>query len=98
MTNIFEITDKTGRKIHLSEERWGHIRKKHPEVEEWESIKQTLEKPDKILEDDFSESIKYFYKFYKHSKKPKRYLCVAINYLNGEGYVLTAYATKDIKW
>jgi len=95
---IFEIINKKGIKTRLTKERWTHIRKKHPEVEEWESIKETLEKPDKILEDDFNESIKYFYKFYKHSKKPKRYLCVVINYLNGTGYVLTAYATKNIKW
>ena len=102
MSNIFEIIDKRGKRIHLSKERWTHITSPispHAYMVNYlEEIKQTLEKPDKILEDDFSESIKYFYKFYKHSKKPKRYLCVAINYLNGEGYVLTAYATKDIKW
>ena len=98
MSRIFEIIDKTGRKIHLSKERWTHIRKKHPEVKEWELIKETIEEGDKIIDNEFSESIKYFYKFYKHAKKPNRCLCVVINYLNGKGYVLTAYFTKNIKW
>lgn len=94
MTHVFEITDKFGRKIHLSKERWTHIRKKHPEVKEWESIREALEKPDKIIDDEFSKSIKYFYRFHKHAKKPNRYLCVVINYLNEGAYVLTAYFTK----
>jgi len=98
MNHIFKIIDKAGREIHLSKERWTHIRKKHPEVKDWELIKETLEKEDKVINDESSESIKYFYKFYKHAKKPDRYLCVVINYLNGESYVLTAYFTRNIKW
>ena len=30
---IFEVIEKTGRKIRLTNEQWSHIRKKHPEVE-----------------------------------------------------------------
>ena len=98
MNHIFKIRDKRGREIHLSKERWTHIRKNHPEVNEWELIKEAIEARDKIIDNEFSESIKYFYKFYKHAKKPDRYLCVVINYLNGKGYVLTAYFTKKIEW
>ena len=29
---LFNIIDKTGRKIHLSKERWRHIRIEHPEI------------------------------------------------------------------
>ena len=49
MSNVFEIIDKSGRKIILTKERWRHIRKKHPEVEEVEEIKETIGKPDKII-------------------------------------------------
>jgi len=98
MRYVFEIIDKSGRKIHLSKERWSHIRKKHPEIKEWELIKEALKNSDKMIDDEFVESIRYFYKFHKHEKKPNRYLCVIINYLNGEAYVVTAYFTKDIKW
>lgn len=96
MDYIFEIEDKSGRKIHLSKERQNHIRKKHPEVEDFELIKETLLKYDKSLSNIYEHSVYYFYKFFKHKKPPKRYLCVAIKFLNGEGYVITAYFDKKI--
>jgi hypothetical protein len=52
MINIFEITDKSGRKIHLSKERWSHIRTEHPEIKEPEEIENVLINPIKILESD----------------------------------------------
>lgn len=97
MSHIFEVIDKLGKEVHLSDERWSHIRKKHPEVQEWEWIKETLKNPDKSVEDEYNESTIYFYKFYKNTKAQNRYLCVIINYLNRKGYVLTAYFTKHIK-
>ena len=32
MENIFEIKDKTGRKIKLTKKQWTHIKKDHPEI------------------------------------------------------------------
>jgi hypothetical protein len=97
MDYVFEITDKSGRKIHLSKERWTHIRKKHPEIETYEIIKEGIGKFDKITSHDFDSSVHYYCKFYKHKKPSKRYLCVAIKYLNGEGYVITAYFDNKIR-
>ncbi len=57
MSKVFEISDKIGRKIYLSKERWKHIRKKHPEVEEIEEIKETINKPDKIIRSFNDESV-----------------------------------------
>jgi len=76
MAHIFETIDKLGKKVHLSDERWSHLREKHTEVQEWEWIKETLEKPDKIVDDENVETTYYFYRFYKHAKRPNRYLCV----------------------
>jgi hypothetical protein len=43
MTWIFEIEDKSGRKIHLSDERWKHLNQDHPEVAPFlEDIKEML--------------------------------------------------------
>ena len=39
---VFEIVDKTGRKIHLSKTQWTHIREEHPHVIETEDIENTL--------------------------------------------------------
>jgi len=96
MDYIFEVSDKSGRKVHLSKERWSHIRKKHPEVDDFELIKETLLKADKSITNLWDSTVYYFYKFFKNRKSPKRYLCVAIKFLNGEGYVITAYFDKKM--
>jgi len=96
MNLIFEIVDKMGKEIRLTKERWNHIMKKHPEVQHEELIKETLQKPDKITDIHDDETIKYYYKYYKHRTLDK-YLLVLVKYLNGEGYVLSAYYEDKIK-
>ena len=91
MSNIiFEIIDKTGKKVRLTKEQWSHIRKKHPEVENYELIEETLKKSDKITDYDLDETVLYYYKYYKHRPSHEKYLQVIVKYLNSEGYVLTA--------
>ncbi len=49
MSWVFEIKDKSGRKIHLSKERWTHINQEHPEVSNYlEEIKETIQSPLKM--------------------------------------------------
>ena len=96
MKIIFEVIDQSGRKIRLTKEQWLKIRKKHPEVEHEDLIKQTLEKPTKITYHSYDETA---YKFYKHDKKrlyPKKFLMVLVKYLNGDGFVITAYYIDKI--
>jgi len=91
MDYIFEVSDKTDRKIHLSKERWTHIRKKHPEIENPEFIQETLEKPDKITNIHSDQTIYYFWKYYKNRSESDKFLLVVVKYLNEHGYVLSAY-------
>lgn len=97
MNYIFEITDKSERRVHLTRERWTHIRKKHPEVEYYEWIEETIKKPDKITQIHIDETIHYFYKYYKNRQPSERFLQVVVKYLNGEGYVMTAQFKPYIK-
>ena len=97
MDIIFEITDKSKRRIHLSKERWKHIRKKHPEVEDSEMLKETIQNPDKITDNTLDETINYYFKHYKDKALPNRYLRIAVKYLNNSGYIITAYFGRDIK-
>jgi len=76
MAYLFEVTNKSGRKINLTKERWAHISKKHPEVGELELLEQTLKNPDKVVNYNFDETVHYYYKFFKHKKSPKQYLLV----------------------
>ncbi|MFH1889549.1 MAG: PBECR2 nuclease fold domain-containing protein [Nanoarchaeota archaeon] len=97
MNNIFEIKDKTGRKIHLSKERWKHITlpsSPHAHMTNYlEEIKQTLIEPDKIIKSVNNDAKVNCYRYYKERKQ---YLKVVVNYLNGDSFVITAYFTKNI--
>jgi len=75
---IFEVADKSGRKIRLTSERWSHIRKKHPEVEDYEMIEETVKKPIKVVECDPDETVRYYYKYYKRHSAYERYLQVVV--------------------
>lgn len=94
MDYVFELEDKTGRKIHLTKERWGHITTKHPDMtSQLEEIKHTLIYPTLIVPHKFEDTMRNYYTYYKHKK---RYLLVSVKYLNGEGYVATAFIIRKI--
>mgnify|MGYP001582111572 CR=1 FL=1 len=91
MTWIFEIKDKSGRKIHLSNERWKHIVTEHSKLaNKIENIKDTISSPLIIGKSKYDENVRYYQKYYK---KLSKYLLVSVKYLNGEGFVITAFYT-----
>lgn len=93
MAYIFEIKDKSGRRIRLTRERLKHINKEHPLVKE-EEIKQTLKNPLKIIEKSGKKP--FYYQYFKYKNLPYRYLRVIVRYLNGDGFIVTAYFVKGI--
>mgnify|MGYP001613027425 FL=1 len=95
MAWIFEVEDKSGRKIHLSNERWKHIAAEHPKLsDKIENIKDTLLYPLTIKNSKYDERVRFYYKFYK---KLSKYLLVSVKYLNGEGFVITAFYTNKLE-
>ena len=96
MTNIFEVRDKTGRTIYLSNKRWkDHILVEHPYLtNKLEEIKETLIKPTIILQSKYDEKVSYYFSW---NKKTKEYLMVAVKYLNGSGFIITAYYVKNLR-
>ena len=58
--NILEIEDKTGRLIRLTKERWSHIRRDHPDVQEQE-IETTLACPIRIIPEKLDKHFYYCY-------------------------------------
>lgn len=95
MDYVFEIIDKTGRKIRLTKKQWSHITKKHSDLSgKEEQIKRILKKPDLVLLHKFDENMG---NYYKYNKKEKVYLLIVVKYLNGEGFIVTAFYTQQIK-
>ncbi|MEK6909374.1 MAG: PBECR2 nuclease fold domain-containing protein [Nanoarchaeota archaeon] len=98
MNVIFEIVDKNGKKIRLTDKQYSHLIEEHPYMHNYlEEIKETLQKPDKITFYSFDQAVRYFYRGYKYFDKPNRYLLVIVKYLNGEGYVISSYLESKIK-
>ncbi len=93
---IFEVTDKTKRKIRLTKKQWRHIKAYHPNVETPDEIHETLKKSDKITFDE-REDVNNFYKYFKHKKQKSKYLKVIVKYLNGDGFVMSVHYARNIK-
>ncbi len=97
MAKIFEIKDKTRRIIYLTDERYKRI-KKHPEMQNSiRVIEQTIKNPDKIAEYSLDPNIRYYYSCHKNRRSKAKYLRIIVKYLNGEGFIITAYFVVDIK-
>ena len=98
MPHIFEILDKTGRKIRLTKERWSHITSPnslHPYMINYlEEIKISLTKPLAIILNKYDDKK---VNYYTYIKDRKQYLLVGVKYLNGEGFITTAFITSHIK-
>jgi len=91
---LLEIIDKTGRKINLRKDRWAHILNHPGMANQQERIKETLEKPYKIIKLKDDESTTFYFRYYKDFKQ---YLLVMVKYLNGKGFIITSFYTDKIK-
>ena len=98
MENIFNIKDKSGRIINLTKERWSHITSPsslHSYMTDYiEEIKQALINPDIIVTEKFDDTKANYYKYIKGRKE---YLLVAVKYLNGKGFITTAFMTRKVR-
>ena len=65
-------------------------------VNELERIIDTLTRPLVIIKEEFDKTLVYYYLYYKNRPHAK-YLLVLVKYLNGKGFVITAFYTNKIK-
>jgi len=97
MRYIFEGKDITNRNIHLSDERWHHIAEEHPEVTPYfVEFGDILKHPIKVVSYIEDPLVRYFYRYYKQRISAAKYLMLIVKYLNGEGFIITAYFTRYI--
>ena len=98
MADVFEVVDKSGRKIRLTKRQWSETTVKHPSMAVYlEEIKETLVKPDTVIDYSLDEKVRYYYKSFKHIKSRNKYLLVIVKYLNGDGFVIKSYFESKIK-
>ncbi len=79
--------------IRLTEERWMHIRARHPEMENLrEAVLETLAEPEIIQQGDYGELLAI--RFYRKTPLSSKYLIVIYREVNlNDGFILTAYLT-----
>ena len=94
MEIVFDTIDKTGRRIRLTKSQWSHIRRDQPDVQE-EDVEKTVINPIKIVQTRKPNKFFYYY-YYKDRKGKSKYLRVIARYLNGDGFVVTAYFVQDV--
>jgi len=94
---IFEVVDKTGRKIRLTKEQWTHVTSPASPhaymTNHLEKVKETLINLDKIISSIYNIRKSNYYKYYKEKR---RFLRTIVSYLNGEGFVITSYFVRNI--
>jgi len=98
------IHSKNGVPIRITEERWGHITRRHPEMQnQKEKAMETISNPDIILSGDFGELLAM--RFYPTTPLTEKHLVVAYRETSGQdGFILTAYFThapskrREVLW
>ena len=82
--------------IRLTDERWHHICRRHPELEGQEKkVLETVESPEMILQGDYGEKLAV--RFYRTTPLTSKYLVVAYKELSQtDGFVVTAYFSRRI--
>ena len=92
---LFEIKDVFGRKIRTTTDYWHKIKTlKHQELRySVTEVKKTITNPDEIRVSITDETI------FLYAKRFGKYdiLIVAVKVLNGNGFIVTAYQTKEYK-
>ena len=90
---IFTTTDPESRTIRLDTEAWQHIKKRHPEIKTTSEVKQTIRKPDIIIQNERRQTITY-----SKTENMNLYSNVyaRMNSTYNEGSVATAYKTRTL--
>lgn len=89
----------SGVPIRLTEERWNHVRTRHPEMaDQQDRILETVAEPEMVQEGDAGELLAI--RHYKRTPLTEKYLVVPYRELSGDdGFILTAYlASRPASW
>ncbi|MBI5186605.1 MAG: DUF4258 domain-containing protein [Nitrospinae bacterium] len=88
-----EVISKLGKHIRTTKRHWDYITSKHESIIGMEKqIEETLKNP---VYARLSKEDKEVYLYY--AACGKYFMCVVCRHLNGDGFIITAYLTDNIK-
>ena len=81
--------------IRVSNERWEHIIRRHPEMDnQKEKVLETVGNPDLIQKGDFGELLAI--RYYKDTPLTSKFLVVVYKEINNiDGFIITGYFTNE---
>ena len=90
----FEVTTPLGRHIRVTAAYWDVIvTLKHPIMRGKEDlVQQALQTPIEIRQSRSDPSV-----YLHYGVEPPYLICAVVRYLNGDGFIITAYRTSKIK-
>ena len=88
------VHSRNGVPIRLTQERWQHIVRRHPEMDDQRAlVLETLAQPEMIQEGDFG--VLLAIRFYAQTPLTSKFLVVAYREIDAEdGFCVTAYFTR----
>lgn len=88
---IAEARSQNGILIRLTEERWLHILRGHPELAAWQQeILRTIEQPERIFAGRLGELLAV------REMTPGKWLVVVYRELENDGFIITAFLTRRV--
>jgi len=85
--------DPYGRTVELTDERWGHIVERHPEIQTLDqTVLQAVQAPDYHMPGRIANEEWYYLK----TDTPSNWLKVVVAYAEGRGHIVTAYARRSM--
>ena len=90
------VHSRNGVPVRLTEERWQHIRLRHPEMaNQRERVIETSAEPEVIQEGDFGTLLAA--RMYPHTPLSRKFLVVVYREVTSEdGFVVTAYFASQL--
>lgn len=89
---FFQVVSKLKRRIRISKSYWDYVvNVKHPSLRGMEDlVKKSLAEPIEVRRSKRDSSVHLFYGHFE----AKLLCCTVVKFLNGDGFIITAYLTR----
>ena len=92
------FTDEHGVEVQLTDERLGHILRRHPEMAfQMQRFAETLATPDAVRPSRSSQAVQLYYRLYPDLRGRNRYVSLVVKRERTYAFILTGYLTLSIK-
>ena len=97
-SGVRRFTDEHGNEVRLTNERLGHILRRHPEMAfQLHRFAETLASPDAVRPSSSSPAVQIYYRLYPDLRGRNRYICLVVKREDDYSFILTGYLSRSIK-